>query len=308
MIEYHTAQVAIAARNRIGEGPTWDALGQRLIWADLETGQVYAAQENGAGTWRQIRSWQAGSQVSAVLPRVRGGLVVAGGLDIRTLDEQGDAAPVVLARLDGDPARERINDAKCDPRGRLWAGTLTSDFTPGASALYRIDPDGAVTRMLERVTLGNGLDWSPDGTVFYFIDSLTLGVDAFDFDVERGTIANRRTVVTIERGAGAPNGLAVDREGGLWVALTGGGEVRRYLPDGTLRARVAIATPGATSCIFGGRDGRDLFITSLGRRMAEIALTIGVPPDRLDNDGPEAGSVFVCRPGLVGTQPTPFAG
>jgi sugar lactone lactonase YvrE len=219
-----------------------------------------------------------------------------------------DAAGLLtsFARIAVDSDLTRINDAKCDPRGRLWAGTLTSSFRSGGGGLYRIDADGSVTTMLTGITLANGLDWSPDGKTFYFIDSFTRSVDAFDFGLESGEIRNRRTLATLR--SGVPNGMTVDRDGRLWVASTGGGDVQCFAPSGEFLARVSIGTPGATSCAFGGPDCTDLFITSRAGRMPDAAQQIGVSPEMMDNDGPEAGGLFVCRPGVVGIPGHLFAG
>ena len=299
------SSLAVRAGYHLAEAPGWDAVGQRLLWVDHLVGVVHEARSDGAGGWREGRRWDLKRHIAAAIPRSKGGLVVVGATDIVVLDEAGSIRP--FAHINADPRRVRLNDAKCDPQGRLWAGALALDFTPQA-ALYRIDPDGSVTTVLEQVILSNGLDWSPDGHIFYYVDSCTLTIDAFDFDPARGGLANRRSVVTLRRGDGVANGLTVDREGCLWVALTGGGEVRRYAPDGELLARVPISTPGPTSCAFGGTDGEHLFITSRAGRMPDVALKLGVRHDMMENTGPEAGGVFVCRPGTSGAAATPFAG
>jgi sugar lactone lactonase YvrE len=301
-----TARLAIDAKDKIGEAPAWDYAQQRLLWSDMEEGVVHEARADGKGGWSETRRWPFDAPIAATIPRSRGGLVLPAGTDVLLMDEHGQVTP--LARLDVDAGRFRFNDAKCDAAGRLWAGTLSRDFEAGAAALYRIDPDGAMTTALEGLTLANGLDWSPDGSSFYLVDSLTRSLDAFDFDIASGRLSNRRTVLTLPFGAGGPNGLVVDNEGAIWLAITGSGSVHRYAPDGEFLARVFIGTPGATSCAFGGADGGDLFITSLGRRMPDVAQTIGITPAMMENSGPEAGALFVCRPGVAGPAARPFAG
>jgi sugar lactone lactonase YvrE len=298
------ATLAIHSRDRIGEGPCWDASSQRILWSDNEIGIVHEARADAKGGWLESRRWSLGRGLAAAIPRAGGGLAILSGTNILFMDER-DGSCTPFAELPADPGRIRINDAKCDPRGRLWATTLALDFSTSAG-LYRIGPDGTVTPMLDHIRLGNGLDWSRDGRTFYFIDSLSRSVDAFDFDPADGTLANRRTLLTLEQGG--PNGMCVDLEGCLWVAATGTGEVQRFTPAGVLIQRVTIATPGATSCAFGGADGRSLFITSLGRRMPDVALELGLTPDRLENDRPQSGALFVCRPGVAGAPATAFAG
>ncbi len=302
------AKLAIDAHDTVGEGPAWDAAGKRLLWSDNEHGIVHEARVDDSGAWRESRRWSLHRPIGAVVPRRKGGVVVASGTEILIMDEAGGLAP--FARLDADASRVRFNDIKCDSRGRLWAGTLVSDFGSPGAALYRVEPDGTITRMIDDVTVSNGLDWSPDGSTFYYIDSLTMSVEAFDFDAAGGTLANRRTLLAVKRGEGAPDGMTVDREGCLWVAIVGAGEVRRYAPDGTLLARVAISHPGVTSCAFGGEEGGDLLITSLGRRMPDVAFELGFTRAMVENPATaaEGGGLFVCRPGVTGKPATPFAG
>ena len=300
------ATVAIKARDKIGESPLWDAEHQRLLWLDHQIGIIHEARADGAGGWHETQRWNLNRPLAAAIPRRQGGLVVVSGTEIFLFDEAtGQITP--FASLDVDPALIRLNDAKCDSQGRIWAGALATDITPRA-ALYRIDPDGSVTTMLEGAAIANGLGWSPDDSTFYFIDSFALTIDAFEFDSLRGTLGRRRTLVPIPYGDGGANGMTVDREGCLWVALTGGGEVRRYSPKGALLQRVQISTSGATSCTFGGVDGAELFITSRSGRMPDFAHTrFGVSSDRMEDNGPEAGGLFVCRPGPTGAPAMPFA-
>jgi sugar lactone lactonase YvrE len=300
------ASLAIKARNKIGESPFWDAKRQRLLWLDHQQGTIHEARTDGLGGWRETQRWHLNRPVAAAIPRRSGGLIVAAGTEIFFFDEIKNRRASFVT-LDVDPELIRLNDAKCDSQGRLWVGTLATDISPRA-ALYRIDPDGCVTTILENTAVSNGLDWSPDDSTFYFVDSATLTIDAFDFDSARGTLSNRRTLASIQHGDGGANGLTVDDAGCLWVALTGGGEVRRYSPGGTLLGRVEISTSGATSCAFGGPDGAELFITSRSGRMPEFARTLlGISTDRLEDNGPEAGGLFVCRPGPTGAPATPFA-
>lgn len=302
-----TAQLAIDCHDVIGEGPAWDAAGEQLIWSDNALGVIHVASADGAGGWRERRTWQLGRPIGDAVPRAKGGFVVCGGTEIFTLDEAGQTAPFVT--LDADPALVRLNEAKCDPQGRLWAGTMAHDFSRGG-ALYRIDPDRRVTRILEGVSVANGLDWSRDGRTFYFIDSLIQGVDAFDFDGARGALSRRRRLVSIEAGAGGPDGMTIDAEDCLWVAIMGSGELRRYAPDGQFLTCVRLSAPAVTSCAFGGVDGGELFITSAAIRLPEVFVQLGFSAEVVAHShaAPGAGGLFVCRPGPKGVAAVPFAG
>jgi sugar lactone lactonase YvrE len=309
MVTQLKAKLTIDTGAAIGEGPTWDAAGGRFLWSDNAVGTVYEVRPEAHGGWRESRRWDLRRLTGAVIPRARGGLVVVGGTEVFILNETGDIAP--FTRIDADPAVVKLNDAKCDPQGRLWTGTYAHDFRPGVGELYRIDPDGTVTTMLKDVGLSNGLDWSPDGATFYYIDSFTGSVDAFDFDAVRGTISRRRKIVTVPPSEGGLDGMTVDREGCLWLALFGPGEVRRYRPDGVLLTRVEASAPAVTSCAFGGVDGGDLFITTASIRIPDPVLpVIGWTGEMADKaaTAPGAGGLFVCRPGATGRPATPFAG
>jgi sugar lactone lactonase YvrE len=155
------ATLAIKAQNKIGESPVWDAQRERLLWVDHATGIIHEARSHGAAGWRETKRWDLGRPVAAAIPRRNGGLVVASGTEILLFDE-ASAQSAPFASLEVDPALIRFNDAKCDAQGRLWAGTLAADFSVRA-ALYRIDPDSAVTTVLENVALSNGLGWSAAG-------------------------------------------------------------------------------------------------------------------------------------------------
>jgi sugar lactone lactonase YvrE len=303
------AKLAIDSRDTIGEGPAWDAAGRRFLWLDNALGIVHEGKFDAQAGWRENRRWNLDRLTGAAVPRAKGGLAVVSGTEVLTLNEAGAIAP--FAHIDADAKVVRFNDAKCDAQGRLWAGTMAHDFTPGISALYRIDPDGTVTTMLRDVGLSNGLDWSPDGATFYYIDSFTASVDAFDFDAVRGTISRRRKIVTIPASEGGLDGMTVDREGCLWMAIFGPGEVRRYSPDGALLMRVETSAPAVTSCAFGGPDGGVLLITSASLRIPDPVLPIiGWTLEMADNAATAAGAggVFVCRPGVTGKPATPFAG
>ena len=309
MISKTTAKLAIDAHCAIGEGPMWDEAGKRFLWCDNAIGTIFEARDDAHAGWRETRRWSLNRTTGAAIPRARGGLVVVSGTEIVTLSDSGELG--TFARIDADPNIVKLNDARCDPQGRLWTGTYAHDFRPGVSALYRIDPDGSVHTMLENVGLSNGMDWSPDGRIFYYIDSFTASVDAFDFDAVHGTINHRRKAISVPSSEGGLDGMTVDREGCLWLAMFGTGEVRRYSPRGELLMRIQTSAPAVTSCSFGGSDCGDLFVTSASIRIPDPVLPIiNWTVDMADSaaTAPGAGGVFVVRPGVYGRPETPFVG
>lgn len=312
-----SAEPIVESQDIIGESPTWDSGNQRLLWTDNARGLVHEAKADHLGGWTETRQWQLGRRVGTVVPRLGGGFVVTRGMEVCVVSEDGNVR--VLATIDADACSFHANDGKCDSQGRLWCGMLDADanipgreVVPGRTALYRIDPDGTVEVALEGVTVSNGLDWSPDGAIFYYIDSYLRRVDEFDFDSAAGRISNRRTVIAFEPGDGVPDGMVVDAEGGLWVAIAGKGQVRRYHPSGQLMGIVSVGTPTPTSCTFGGPRGRDLFITSSRLRLPEAAfyrLThgISIEPGGCERQ-PSAGALFMCQTEVPGLPAHPFAG
>ena len=238
-----------------------------------------------------------------------GGLVVADEIGFALLDlpaagqEASLAAGTPLARtaiadVAADAPSVRMNDGAVDPAGRFWAGTMDEDGREEGGTLYRLDPDGTVTPMVRAVTISNGVDWSPDGRTMYLADTPTGRVDAFDFDVAAGTIANRRPFAVIEPDDGTPDGLTVDADGGVWVALWGGGTVRRYAADGREDQRLSFPVSQVTKPAFGGPDLGELYVTS---------ARDGLSSDDLARE-PLAGSVFRLRPGVRGRAANRFRG
>lgn len=188
----------------------------------------------------------------------------------------------------------RMNEGGCDPDGRFYCGSMAYDRTEGAAALYRLDPDGSARVVLDHVTISNGLEWSPDGTLAYYNDTATLRVDVFDYDAEQG-LTGRRPFVRHEEDDGHPDGLTVDADGGVWVAMNHRGAVRRYAPSGELTAVVEVEPRQVTACTFGGDALDRLFITTSRE---------GLSP----GEDPAAGSLFVADVGVSGLPVREFAG
>jgi sugar lactone lactonase YvrE len=204
----------------------------------------------------------------------------------------------LMAPVEREIPGNRMNDAKCDPAGRLLAGTTAFDFAPHSAALYRVEEDWSFEQVVRDVTQSNGMGWSADGSRMYFIDSATQGVDVFDYDASTGSAAGRRRLVTIERALGVPDGMTVDNRGNLWVACFGGAAVRCFSPEGEQLGQVLFPVSQVTSCAFGGPGLADLYVTSAAYRLST---------DQLKKE-PHAGATFVCRPGAVGMPASPFAG
>lgn len=285
------AELVTDAKAELGEGPAWDAAAGRLIWVDIMASTVHELVPGGPS-----RSWHVGEHVGAVVPRARGGLLLAVASGFAVLADDGSVSP--LAGVAADDPLTRMNDAKCDPQGRLWAGTMAYAKTPGAGSLYRLDPDGTVHRVLARVTISNGLGWSPDGTQMYYTDTAEHGVDVLRFDGATGAVSGRRRLITVDRADGNPDGMCTDDEGFLWVALWGGSAVRRYRPDGVLDTVVTVPASQVTSCAFGGPDRGDLYITTAAGELSA----------QQRDEQPLAGGLFRARPGVTGPPATPFAG
>lgn len=261
----------------LGEGPFWD--GAELGYVDIERREIHRLNP----VTGVDRAWPLPQRVGFAIPSTRGDLIVGTESGLGRFDpDTGTLTPVT------DPERNqpgnRFNDAKCDPDGRLWAGTMALDEGPERGSLYRIDGHWKVTRQVERISISNGLAWSSDGRVMYYIDSPTRQVDAFDFC--DGGISNRRTVVTITDGY--PDGMSVDAAGNLWIALWGGWGVACHDPrTGERLAIVKLPVSAVTSCCFG--DGDALFITCASRDLDATGRA----------QQPLAGGIFRARVGAV---------
>jgi len=264
-----------------GEGPVWFSRPGALRWVDMLAGDVLQLSGDGS-----VGRTHVSEVVAALRPRAGGGAVIA----VRRgfVLEEADGALRTLPELwSGDDIR--MNDGGCDPDGRFYCGTMAYDERPGAGSLYRLDADGTVTIALEDVTISNGLDWSPDGTRAYYVDTPTHEISVFDYD--RG-LRNRRLFARVER---SPDGLTVDAEGGVWVALYDGRAVQRRDAAGRLDAQIDVPAGRVTACTFGGPDLDRLFITTSREGLAP-------------GEEPAAGSLYVADPGVRGLPAREFGG
>jgi sugar lactone lactonase YvrE len=286
-------EVVLEAHASVAEGPVWDEPTATLVWVDIMNNRVHRF-DPASG---EDRSVDVGQPVGAAVPRQRGGLVMALRDGFAVLDADWGNLQWV-AHVEHDTPTNRMNDGKCDAAGRFWAGTMAFQVTPGVAALYRMDADYQVSRMVSEVTLSNGMDWSLDNRLMYYIDSVSQQVDVFDFDLAAGVASGRRTLIDIPKADGLPDGMTVDSEGGLWVAFHDAGVIRRYTAAGQLDRMVHLPTKRVTSVAFGGRDYADLYITSASLGMTEEQLRVE----------PLAGALFRCRPGVRGRPSFGFAG
>jgi sugar lactone lactonase YvrE len=296
-MERYSAVPCSGERVELGEGARWDGARQRLLWVDVPTGRLFCA---GFRDGRLITSdtYQVPGYLGAVAPldAPAGGWIVAAHEGFAYLATDGTFT--VLAEPEaGKDGKIRMNDGACDPAGRFWAGSMAYDATPGAGSLYRYDGNGRYSRILADVSISNGIGWSPDGTRMYYDDSSTQTISVFDYDAATGAIANRRTLATVDPGDGVPDGLCVDGDGHLWIAIWGAGQVRRYAPDGTQVGVVQVAARQPSCCALGGPEGRHLFITTARADLPEETLAAE----------PDTGRVFVTEVAVPGPPVRPCA-
>ncbi|WP_327314799.1 SMP-30/gluconolactonase/LRE family protein [Streptomyces sp. NBC_01235] len=280
-------EVAVRAEATLGEGPTWDPATGRLLWLDILGARLHTYDP--ATGRRTVRATD--QHVGAAKPRAGGGLVLNLRDGVGLLDPDDSFRWLHHEPVPG----RRANDAAVAPDGSLWAGTMRYDEAPGGGTLSRLTADGTAEVVLDDVAVSNGTGWSPDGTLMYYIDSPTRRVDVFVYGADGGgRVSGRRPLVEIEEGAGFPDGLTVDADGCVWVALWDGGAIRRYTPAGELDRVITLPTPRITACAFGGADLTDLYITT-----ARVGL---------DAPHPVAGSLLVVPGAGKGLAQPAFAG
>jgi sugar lactone lactonase YvrE len=277
-------ELFLDAGAELGEGPVWDDRSQELWWVDIPGGRVHRCSP--AGHDRVVLELNV-AVGSVALTEDDGAVVVAAGRDLLLLDPGGAVSHLVAVGdvVDGGV----LNDSRCDPAGNLWVGVSTEGETEPIGCLRVVTPKLEVTTILERLTIPNGLDWSPDGRWLYFADSPTSRVDAFPFENTR--LGQPMILASAEPGQGMPDGLTIDSEGAIWVAYWDGWRVQRHLPDGSVDVIIELPVAKVTSCAFGGSDLRDLYITT---------AAYGLSPEERKTQ-PAAGGVFrvqVDAPGL----------
>jgi sugar lactone lactonase YvrE len=269
-----------------GEGPVWSGRWGGLRWVDMLAGDILSLTGDGRVVRRHVAAIAA-----AVRPRRAGGAVI--GIERGFALEDAQGAVTALDPVWSDTS-VRMNEGACDPDGRFYCGSMAYDQRPGAATVYRLDADHSVRAVLTGVTVSNGLDWSPDGSLAYYNDTATYRTDVFTYDPVHGLV-DRRPFVDLTSEELRPDGLTVDVEGGVWMALSNGGAVRRYTADGRLDEVVSLPARKVTACTFGGADLDQLFITTSRE---------GLDPD----DDPLAGALFQADVGVPGQPVREFAG
>lgn len=286
-----TVSIALETRARLGEGPVWDDLTQTLYWVDIYNHRVHQFFPD-LGT---LRTFDVGETVGCLAVAGPEKLLVGLRHHLAYLDTTSGEIQRLVA-VEEDKPRNRLNDGKCDPQGRLWIGSTSRD--EGQAALYRYDPDGSLHLMERDLTISNGLGWSPDGRTFYLTDSPERTIYAYDFEGGSGTISNRRTFVELTDAESVPDGLAVDVEGHVWSAQWDGWCLIRFAPDGREVLRVPVPVRRPTSCSFGGAERRRLYVTSASIDMSEQEIEENVC----------AGDLLQLDPGVAGLPLHRFGG
>lgn len=276
---------------QLGEAPLWHPGENRLYWVDI----LHPAIHRFDPVTGVNESREPGKLVSAVLAGQDGTLRVASQDGIERL-EFSDCTLTPLVSPENGLVQNRLNDAKVGPDGSIWVGSMRLDASKPSGALYKIAADGTVTRKVSSITVANGMDWSPDRSVFYFVDTVPGHILAFDFDATSGALANRRIFAAVSESEGRPDGLCVDAEGGVWCAIWDGWRVNRYAPDGALESVLDLPVPRPTSVAFGGDDLARLFITTARTRLPASVL----------GDAPLSGGLFSCAPGTRGLPPESY--
>ena len=285
-------ECALPGRDLLGECPLWDERDQSLWWVDSRA--------------PALRHWSPGTPtaVSFALPEVLGSIALRAGGGLLAATRSGlhsfdPASGVLVALVDPEShlPDNRFNDGRCDRRGRFIAGSMSDLSREPSGALYRFDPDGSCSRLLDGIIVPNSLAFSPDGRTLYFADTWRERIFAFDYDPDNGAISRQRVFANTTGHQGRPDGSCVDAEGYLWNCEYGGWRVLRYAPDGRIDGAIPVPVANPTCCCFGGPDLRTLYITSATQRLTAAQLA----------EQPLAGSLFAVRPGVAGLAESRFA-
>jgi sugar lactone lactonase YvrE len=268
-------------RNELGEGPVWDIVARRIIWIDIYKGEIH--QYYPAENKHQV--FPVGQKTGAVALKRSGGFIAALEHGFAAINPEKQDVNMIIDPESHLPGN-RFNDGKCDPAGRFWAGSMSVSGKENSGSLYALDKTLSVSMKINAVGCSNGMAWSRDQAAFYFIDTATRQVTAYDYNIDNGSITNKRVIITIAAKDGLPDGMTIDAKGMLWIALWGGWKVERWNPHtGKLLQRILLPVSQVTSCTFGGGKLNDLYITSARHGLSGNEL----------REQPLAGSLFVVK-------------
>jgi len=285
-------EVVVHANATLGEGPSWDAEGNRLLWVDIELNLLHIYYPDSEEDF----TYEIGQTIGAVVPYREDEVIVVLYEGFHKY-QLSTGTLTFIANPEQYLPNNRFNDGKCDPCGRFWAGTMSLEGEGKCGSLYCLDHDLSVRKVLDDVSTSNGLGWSTDGCTMYYIDTPTRQVDAFDYDLDTGTTSNRRMAFKMPEDTGYPDGMTVDAEGMLWIAEWNGGRVARWNPDtGQLLDQIVVPSGHVTSCVFGGRELEDLYITTACTGMKYELLEVQ----------PLSGNLFRVKAGVKGQATIPF--
>ena len=290
------ASLILDAQATLGEGPIWDTRENALWWIDINEHKLNRFDPVG----NDNQTWDVGQRVGTVVPRASSGLMLAVQNGFAAFDPTSGKLEIVTDPESHLP-QNRFNDGKCDPSGRFWAGTLELvEKNMQAGTLYCLFADGRVEPKVPEVGISNGIVWTSDKQTMYYIDTPTRRVDAFDYDDATGVISNRRPAIELpDDFVGYPDGMTIDSEDRLWVALWGGWGVVRFDPKtGAQLDRVEVPASQVTACAFGGPELKDLYITTARRDLQGPAL----------EQEPHAGSLFHVKLDVAGVPSYAYAG
>lgn len=287
-------ELLVDAKAQLGEGPSWHAEEQRLYWVDI-LGKTLHCYDPAT---EADQTWSLPEEAGCVVPRKAGGFVLALTSGLAFFDPHTGTVDMICT-IEKEYDDMRFNDGKCDPAGRFWAGTIHGKLREPVSKLYCLDTDLTLRTMETNITTSNGLAWNSEATIMYYIDTPTQQVVAYDYDIDTGAIYGKRTVIAVPSGMGRPDGMTIDQEGMLWIAMWDGWKVTRWNPvTGTLLETWDMPAKNTTSCCFGGPTLRDLYITTARTGNAEEEL----------ESQPAAGGLFKLQTDVQGRQTFTFEG
>ncbi|HEX4111019.1 MAG TPA: SMP-30/gluconolactonase/LRE family protein [Stellaceae bacterium] len=283
----------VDAHAEIGESAVWDDRFHLLYWLDIAGRKLHRFDPSTG----HDAVWDMPAEAGAVALRAAGGVVLAMLHAFHTFDFM-DPTPRLVAKIDGEPATNRLNDGRADPAGRFWSGTVNQAKREPTGAMYCLGVDGKVEKKFGGIDISNSLCWSPDGKTMYHADSFTWKIQAWDFDADTGAVANPRTFIDIPRDEGFSDGATVDAEGCLWAAHWGHGRVKRYDPAGTLMHTIQLPVTNITCPCFGGPNLTTLYVTSATFRLS----------DKQRAQQPQAGGLFAIETEFTGLPENRYAG